>query len=87
MSKPTNHANMDRDPVLPFDNSSSGSNPSIELMTAADAAAFLRISTSGVRRLQHARRLPFIKVGGSVRFAKSDLISYLVKRRVQPLDS
>ena len=86
MSKPKNHASLEGDPVLPFDNSSSGSTPAIELMTVADAAAFLSISKSGVRRLQQGRHLPFIKIGGSVRFAKRDLITYLTQRRVEALD-
>jgi excisionase family DNA binding protein len=86
MSKPRNHASLEGDPVLPFDNSSSGSKPAIELMTVADAAAFLRISRSGVRRLQQGRHLPFVKIGGSVRFAKRDLVTYLAQKRVEALD-
>jgi len=44
----------------------------------------LTISVSGVRRLQQARRIPFFKVGGSLRFAKDDLASYLARQRVGP---
>ncbi len=73
------------EPVLLFDNSSTGS-PDIELLTADEAAKYLRISMTGVRRLQQARHLPFFKVGGSLRFAKSDLLAYLQKRRVEPID-
>ncbi|MEJ0041957.1 MAG: helix-turn-helix domain-containing protein [Rhizomicrobium sp.] len=54
----------------------------VELLTADEAAEFLTISVSGMRRLQHGRTIPFFKVGGSLRFAKSDLVSYLTKRRV-----
>ncbi len=72
------------EPVLLFDNSPSGS-PLAELLTVAETAEFLRISKSGVRRLQQKRQLPFIKVGGSVRFAKSDLLTYLEKQRVEPI--
>ena len=73
-------------PVLHFDNLSSGSGPAVELLTVAETAAFLRISKSGVRRLQQARQLPFIKIGGSVRFAKRDLLAYLARQRVGPID-
>ena len=73
------------DPVLLFDNTSSGSHSNIELVTVAEAAAILTISISGVRRLQQKRQLPFIKVGGSIRFAKSDLVCYVEKRRVEPI--
>ena len=57
----------------------------IELLTISEAAEALRISTSGVRRLQAARHLAFVKVGGSVRFIKNDIVSYLKKRRVESL--
>ena len=57
-----------------------------ELFTVSEAAALLRISASGVRRLQQQRHLSFIKVGGSVRFAKSDLSAYLTRQRVGPVD-
>ena len=57
-----------------------------ELLTTAEAARFLRISISSLRRLQQARRVPFIKVGGSVRFARGDLLAYIEKRRVRSVD-
>jgi len=59
--------------------------PTIELLTITEVAEVLRISVSGVRRLQAARRLPFVKVGGSVRFIKNDIVSYLKERRVESL--
>jgi excisionase family DNA binding protein len=68
------------------DNSLSGSSLLVELLTVAEAAAFLTISKSGIRRLQQARQLPFIKVRGSVRFAKRDLLTYLAKRMIATLD-
>jgi excisionase family DNA binding protein len=65
---------------MPFDSSSE-----IELLTIAEVAQLLKISMSGVRRLQRARCLPFIKVGASVRFSRRDIASYLEKRRVEPI--
>jgi len=69
-------------PVLLFDNTSIGS---IELLTIAEMAKLLRISVSGVRRLQQGRHIPFHKVGGTVRFAKSDIASYLARNRVEAI--
>jgi excisionase family DNA binding protein len=61
---------------------SSDPNSTIELLTITEVAEVLKISATGVRRLQQARQLPFIKVGGSVRFFKRDIIVYLEKQRV-----
>jgi excisionase family DNA binding protein len=57
-----------------------------DLLTVRDVAAFLKISVSGVRRLLQGRQLPFFKVGGSIRFTKTDLVAYLDKRRVNSID-
>lgn len=56
------------------------------LLTVAEAARFLTISVSGVRRLQQGRQIPFIKIGGMVRFARPDLAGFLEKHRVQAID-
>jgi excisionase family DNA binding protein len=56
------------------------------LLTIPEVARLLRISVQSVRRLQHQRHIPFVKVGGCIRFAKSDLASYLEKRRVRSID-
>ena len=56
--------------------------PASELLTIPEVADFLKVSVSLVRRLQQQRRIPFIKVGGSVRFERSDIDAYLKKRKV-----
>lgn len=66
---------------------SADSNWTDELFTVAEVAEFLKISVAGVRRLQQGRHIPFHKVGGSVRFSKSDLVSYLEKNRVESIDA
>jgi excisionase family DNA binding protein len=76
---------MGADPVLLFDNSPSDSNLTFELFTIPEVAELFRVSVSEIRRLQYGRKLPFIKVGGSVRFARSDLMAYLVKCRVESI--
>jgi excisionase family DNA binding protein len=58
-----------------------------ELLTVAEAAEILTISIPSVRHLQQQRRIPFYKVGGSLRFARSDILAYLHKRRIQPIDT
>lgn len=60
--------------------------PDAELWTLAEVADFLRISVPSARRLQQGRRIPFIKVGGSVRFSKEDVRAYLAKRRVEAVE-
>jgi excisionase family DNA binding protein len=88
MLKPDARKNdkLESGPVSLFDNTSTAIHPCADLLTIREAAVFLRISQSGVRRLQQGRHLSFIKVGGSVRFARSDLCSYLAKRRVVAID-
>jgi len=65
---------------------SANSNSHIELLTIAEVAEILKISATGVRRLQQGRHISFLKVGGSVRFTKGDILSYLEKRRVESVE-
>jgi excisionase family DNA binding protein len=58
----------------------------MELLTIPEVAEFLKISVPSVRRLQQRRLIPFFKVGGSVRFTRSDILSYLEKKRVESID-
>lgn len=81
MATLSKHEKIKSEPVLLFDNNASG----IELLTIPETAKLLKISTTGVRRLQQSRSIPFIKVGGSIRFSRHDLLSYLVKMRVEPI--
>jgi len=73
-------------PVVIFDNASIGSTASIRLLTIKDVAKVLTVSATSVRRLQFSRRLPFMKVGGAIRFLQSDIVEYLRKRRVDAID-
>lgn len=57
----------------------------IEMFTIKDVAELLKVSQSSVRRLQQGRHLPFVKIGGSIRFAKSDIVEYLKKGRVESI--
>jgi excisionase family DNA binding protein len=73
-------------PVAFLDKTATDSSPAIELLTIPEVAWVLKISVTGVRRLKDAGHLPFHKVGGSVRFSKRDLVSYLEKSRVEAVD-
>ena len=53
------------------------------LLTPDDLAAFLSISKTGVYRLVEKRRIPFFRIGGSLRFEKKDVLSYLQGNRVE----
>ena len=57
----------------------------IELLTIKEVAGLLKVSEPTVRRLQQSRSIPFIKVGGCVRFSKGDIISYLQRMRVEAM--
>lgn len=57
-----------------------------ELMNVKQAAAFLTISGPTMRRLQQERFVPFIKVGGSVRFLKRDLRAFINKERTDAIE-
>ena len=61
-------------------------NFTVELLTIKDVAKLLKVSQTSVRRLQQGRHLPFIKVGGSIRFAKCDIAEYLKKMRIEPIN-
>jgi excisionase family DNA binding protein len=76
---------MKEDPVQSFDKMSTAQ-PAKEVCTIRDVAELFKISVTGVRRLQQGRHLPFIKVGGRIRFYKKDIIAYLDKRRVESID-
>ena len=58
-------------------------NSDIELLTIKDVSDLLKVSQVSVRRLQQGRHLPFLKIGGSVRFSKKDIVEYLKKVRVE----
>jgi excisionase family DNA binding protein len=55
---------------------------SVELLNIKEAAAFLNVSVQTMRRLQQQREISFIRVGGAIRFAKSDIMGYLTRKRV-----
>lgn len=66
-------------------NKSDSGNGAFELLTIKEVAVWLKVSPMTIRRLQSDRRIPFIKVGGCVRFDKSDIVRYLQENRIEPI--
>ena len=73
------------DPALLLDNKLTDSDPVVKLLTVSETARLLTVSVPTVRRLQQRRIIPFVKIGGSVRFDKSDLVSYIERNRIEPI--
>ena len=48
-----------------------------QLMVPAEAAAFLRVSLPQLYHLTSEKRIPFIKVGGQLRFVREQLLEAL----------
>ena len=55
-------------------------------MTPREAASYLRISLKSVYSRVAVRQLPFSRLGGSLRFRKSQLDGLLDQNAVEPLD-
>ena len=54
-------------------------------LSLPQAAAFLNVTDRWLRRAVSQRRLPYLKVGGHVRFLAADLRAYLTSTRVVPV--
>ncbi len=53
-----------------------------ELLTYGEAARLLRIAEVTLRRWVSLRKIPFIKLGGAVRFDRDDIDRWLQDSRV-----
>lgn len=60
--------------------------PALGLLTIPEVADLLKISASTLRHLQRQRRIAFIKVGGCVRFNRSDVEAYVRQQRRPSID-
>ncbi|GAA5176924.1 hypothetical protein GCM10023322_00290 [Rugosimonospora acidiphila] len=56
-----------------------------EVLTIEQAAARIKMSERYVRRLVAERRIPFHKLGRSVRLKASDLAAHIDAGRVEPI--
>lgn len=48
-----------------------------EYLTSKELAIFLNCSNSLIRKLKRERRIPFIKIGSSIRFSKAEVLKAL----------
>lgn len=49
--------------------------PEDEVLTVSEAAEYLKMTRQGLYQLVMKKKIPFFKIGGAVRFHKSDLVS------------
>ena len=56
-----------------------------KLLTPDQLADFLNISKTTIYRLIDSRKIPFYKIGGSIRFDKKDITSYLQENKINPI--
>lgn len=54
------------------------------LWTVREAARFLSVSTKTVRAWQYSRCMPFLKIGGTVRFVPADIRRWALELSVLP---
>lgn len=59
---------------------------SVEILTINEAAKFLNIKVSNLRSAVFKRKIPYLKLGALIRFKKSDLVEWLEKSLVYPIN-
>ena len=60
-------------------------NKDIEVLTIEEAAQFLNLKVSNLRRAVFMKEIRYFKVGALIRFNKADLIEWLEDKLIQPL--
>ncbi len=63
-----------------------GSNTITKLMTPGELSELLSVSKTTINRLVGKRIIPFYKVGGSLRFERSEIMEYLKDNRIEPIN-
>ena len=56
-----------------------------EIFTLADVAAYLKIGKRTVYRLAAAKKIPAFKVGGTWRFSRTDIDSWIKQQSISDL--
>ena len=59
---------------------------SIQLITTDELAKILNVSQTTIYRIIEARKIPFYRVSGSIRFDKKDVANYLNEKRVESIN-
>lgn len=57
----------------------------IQLMTIEEAAIFLNLKVSKLRRYVFMRTIPYYKIGSLIRFKKDDLLQWVGEKIVKPV--
>lgn len=58
-----------------------------KLLTIDEAAELLQVSKPTLYRFTSQRKIPFIKIGGLVRFCEENLLQWLEEKTVEPGES
>lgn len=64
---------------------SNDNNQISKLLTPKDLALILNVSSTTIYRIIEGQQILFYKVGGSIRFRRTDIEDYLNKNRFEPL--
>ncbi len=57
-------------------------NSELKLLTKEEVIKLFQIKNSKLRRAILKKEIPYVKLGGLIRFKKADLLTYLEKQRV-----
>lgn len=57
-----------------------------ELLTSEEVAEFLKVPESTIRYWTMRREIPFLKIGKYTRYEKSEVLKWLEKKLVKPID-
>lgn len=57
-----------------------------EILTPEEVMAALKISKATFYRLKNRRAMPFVRVGRSLRFYKSDILAFLEENRSESIN-
>lgn len=57
-----------------------------EIFTLDDVAAYLEVGNRMVYRLAAAKKIPAFKVGGTWRFSRTDIDSWIKQQSMHPID-
>lgn len=58
----------------------------VELLLLTEVAECLRVSPTTIYRLTEKRELPFVRIGGQLRFLKNDVLAYLAGQRIASVE-
>lgn len=63
-----------------------GSNTITKLYSTEEIAKILNVSKVTVYRLIESKKIPFYKIKGSIRIAEKDVMEFLERNRVEPIE-